>query len=106
MKIKAAICWEPRQRLEIEEVDLEGPKSGEVLVRLEATGVCHTDAYTMSGKDPEGLFPAILGELKRCSFIYFARWVIIDKPPYFGPPQPKEKMSSSTWSFCLKRFHC
>jgi len=45
----------------VEEIDLEGPKAGEVLVRLKATGVCHTDAYTMSGRDPEGLFPAVLG---------------------------------------------
>jgi S-(hydroxymethyl)glutathione dehydrogenase/alcohol dehydrogenase len=65
MKIKAAICWEPRKPLEVDEIDLAidlaGPKEGEVLVRLKATGVCHTDAYTMSGKDPEGLFPAVLG---------------------------------------------
>jgi len=61
MKIKAAVSWEPQKPLEIEEIDLEGPKAGEVLVRLEATGVCHTDAYTISGKDPEGLFPAVMG---------------------------------------------
>jgi S-(hydroxymethyl)glutathione dehydrogenase/alcohol dehydrogenase len=61
MKIQAAICWEPRKPLEVEEIDLDGPKESEVLVRLKATGVCHTDAYTMSGRDPEGLFPAVLG---------------------------------------------
>jgi S-(hydroxymethyl)glutathione dehydrogenase/alcohol dehydrogenase len=61
VKIRAAVCWEARQPLQVEEVDLEGPRAGEVLVRLKATGVCHTDAYTMSGKDPEGLFPAVLG---------------------------------------------
>ncbi|MDP6244208.1 MAG: alcohol dehydrogenase catalytic domain-containing protein, partial [Myxococcota bacterium] len=61
MKVKAAVAWEPAKPLEIEEIDLEGPKAGEVLVRLEATGVCHTDAYTLSGRDPEGLFPAVLG---------------------------------------------
>jgi S-(hydroxymethyl)glutathione dehydrogenase/alcohol dehydrogenase len=61
MKIKAAVSWEPQRPLEIEEIELEGPKSGEVLVRLAATGVCHTDAYTISGKDPEGLFPAVMG---------------------------------------------
>lgn len=61
MKTRAAIAWEAGKPLEIEEVDLEGPKAGEVLVRIAATGVCHTDAYTLSGKDPEGLFPAILG---------------------------------------------
>jgi len=61
MKILAAVCWEPRKPLEVTEIDLDGPKAGECLVRLAATGVCHTDAYTMSGKDPEGLFPVVLG---------------------------------------------
>ena len=61
MKTRAAVAWEAGKPLQIEEIDLEGPKQGEVLVRLVATGVCHTDAYTLSGDDPEGLFPAILG---------------------------------------------
>ena len=61
MKTRAAIAWEAGNPLEIAEVDLASPKVGEVLVRIVATGVCHTDAYTLSGKDPEGLFPAILG---------------------------------------------
>ena len=61
MKIKAAICWEPKLPLEVEQIDLEGPKQGEVLVRLAASGVCHTDAYTLSGADPEGVFPVVLG---------------------------------------------
>ncbi|AHI05662.1 alcohol dehydrogenase / formaldehyde dehydrogenase [Bdellovibrio bacteriovorus W] len=61
MKVKAAVAWGPNQPLSIEEVDLEMPKKGEVLVRIIATGVCHTDAYTLSGVDPEGIFPAILG---------------------------------------------
>jgi S-(hydroxymethyl)glutathione dehydrogenase/alcohol dehydrogenase len=61
VKVRAAIAWEPGRDLEIEEVDLEGPKAGECLVRLAASGVCHTDAYTLSGKDPEGLFPVVLG---------------------------------------------
>lgn len=61
MKIKAAISWEPRQPLAIEEIEIDGPRAGECLVRLVATGVCHTDAYTMSGRDPSGLFPAVLG---------------------------------------------
>ncbi|MEB3229722.1 MAG: S-(hydroxymethyl)glutathione dehydrogenase/class III alcohol dehydrogenase [Leptolyngbyaceae bacterium] len=61
MKTRAAIAWEAGKPLEIEELDLEGPKAGEVLVRIVATGVCHTDAYTLSGQDPEGLFPSILG---------------------------------------------
>jgi S-(hydroxymethyl)glutathione dehydrogenase/alcohol dehydrogenase len=61
MKVKAAVAWGPNEPLKIEEVDLEGPKKGEVLIKIEATGVCHTDAYTLSGEDPEGLFPVILG---------------------------------------------
>ncbi len=61
MKMRAAVCWEPTQPLAIEDVDLAGPQAGECLVRLVATGVCHTDAYTMSGRDPSGLFPTVLG---------------------------------------------
>jgi len=61
MKVRAAICWEPKRPLEVDEVELAGPQAGECLVRLAATGVCHTDAYTMSGRDPSGLFPCILG---------------------------------------------
>ena len=61
MKIKAAVAWGPNQPLKIEEIDLELPKKGEVLVKMVASGVCHTDAYTLSGADPEGLFPVILG---------------------------------------------
>ena len=61
MKSKAAIAFSAGEPLSIEEVDLEGPKYGEVLIEVMATGVCHTDAYTLSGGDPEGLFPSILG---------------------------------------------
>jgi S-(hydroxymethyl)glutathione dehydrogenase/alcohol dehydrogenase len=61
MKTKAAIAWKAGQPLTIEEVELEGPKAGEVLVEVKATGICHTDYYTLSGADPEGIFPAILG---------------------------------------------
>jgi len=61
MKSRAAVAREAGKPLEIEEVEVEGPREGEVLVRVVATGVCHTDAYTLSGADPEGLFPAILG---------------------------------------------
>ncbi len=61
MKTKAAVAYEVGAPLQIEEVDLEGPKEGEVLVELKATGICHTDAFTLSGEDPEGAFPAILG---------------------------------------------
>src|SRR5258706_10846961 len=61
MKIKAAVAFEAAKPLVIEELELGAPKAGEVLVRLVATGVCHTDAYTLSGRDPEGLFPSVLG---------------------------------------------
>ncbi|MEG4214049.1 S-(hydroxymethyl)glutathione dehydrogenase/class III alcohol dehydrogenase [Microcoleus sp. Pol14C6] len=61
MKVKAAVARSAGQPLSIETVDLQGPQAGEVLVEIKATGVCHTDAYTLSGADPEGLFPAILG---------------------------------------------
>jgi S-(hydroxymethyl)glutathione dehydrogenase/alcohol dehydrogenase len=61
MKVKAAVARSAGQPLTIETVDLDGPRAGEVLVEIKATGVCHTDAYTLSGADPEGLFPAILG---------------------------------------------
>ncbi|MGV8711950.1 MAG: S-(hydroxymethyl)glutathione dehydrogenase/class III alcohol dehydrogenase [Nitrosomonas sp.] len=61
MKTNAAVAWKAGEPLTIEQVDLEGPRSGEVLVEIKATGICHTDYYTLSGADPEGLFPAILG---------------------------------------------
>ena len=61
MKARAAIALEAGAPLVIDEVDIQGPKAGEVLVQMKATGVCHTDAFTLSGDDPEGLFPAILG---------------------------------------------
>ena len=61
MKTRAAVAWEADKPLSIEEVELEGPKAGEVLVEIKATGVCHTDAYTLSGLDSEGKFPCILG---------------------------------------------
>jgi S-(hydroxymethyl)glutathione dehydrogenase/alcohol dehydrogenase len=61
MKVKAAVAFEAGKPLSIETVDLEGPRAGEVMVELKATGICHTDEFTRSGADPEGLFPAILG---------------------------------------------
>jgi S-(hydroxymethyl)glutathione dehydrogenase/alcohol dehydrogenase len=61
MKTRAAVAWQAGQPLTIEELDLEGPREGEVLVEIKATGICHTDYYTLSGADPEGLFPAVLG---------------------------------------------
>jgi S-(hydroxymethyl)glutathione dehydrogenase/alcohol dehydrogenase len=61
MKVKAAVAYQANSPLVIETVDLEGPNAGEVLIEIKATGVCHTDAFSLSGQDPEGLFPSILG---------------------------------------------
>ena len=61
MDVKAAVSYEPGKPLVIETVQLAGPKFGEVLVEIKATGICHTDEFTRSGADPEGLFPAIFG---------------------------------------------
>jgi S-(hydroxymethyl)glutathione dehydrogenase/alcohol dehydrogenase len=61
MKSRAAVAWEAGKPLVIETVEVSGPQRGEVLLQVKATGVCHTDAYTLSGKDPEGIFPAIMG---------------------------------------------
>jgi len=61
MKVRAAVAHEAGKPLEVETVDLEGPRADEVLVEIKATGICHTDAFTLSGEDPEGIFPSILG---------------------------------------------
>jgi len=61
IKCKAAVAWEPKQPLSVEEIEVAPPKAGEVRIKVVATGVCHTDSFTLSGQDPEGLFPSILG---------------------------------------------
>jgi S-(hydroxymethyl)glutathione dehydrogenase/alcohol dehydrogenase len=61
MDVRAAVAFEAGKPLAVMHVQLDGPKAGEVLVEIKATGICHTDEFTLSGKDPEGLFPAILG---------------------------------------------
>ena len=61
MKSRAAVALEAGKPLELVEIDVEGPKAGEVLVKMAATSVCHTDAFTLSGDDPEGIFPCVLG---------------------------------------------
>jgi S-(hydroxymethyl)glutathione dehydrogenase/alcohol dehydrogenase len=61
MKTRAAVAFEAKKPLEIVELNLDGPKAGEVLVEIMATGICHTDAYTLDGLDSEGLFPSVLG---------------------------------------------
>src|SRR5258708_32644074 len=61
MDVRAAVAFGPGKPLEVTTVKLDGPRAGEVLVEIKATGICHTDEFTLSGADPEGLFPAILG---------------------------------------------
>src|SRR6476661_1965855 len=61
MKTRAAVAFDKGKPLQVTDVDLDGPKAGEVLVEVKATGICHTDEFTLSGADPEGLFPAVLG---------------------------------------------
>lgn len=73
MDVRAAVAFEAGKPLAIETVQLEGPKEGEVLVEIKATGICHTDEYTRSGADPEGLFPAILG--------HEGAGIVVDKGP-------------------------
>ncbi|MDT8453218.1 MAG: S-(hydroxymethyl)glutathione dehydrogenase/class III alcohol dehydrogenase [Gammaproteobacteria bacterium] len=69
MKARAAVAWEAKKPLSIEEVEVMGPKRGEVLLKVIASGVCHTDAFTLSGDDPEGAFPAILGHEGGCEVV-------------------------------------
>jgi S-(hydroxymethyl)glutathione dehydrogenase/alcohol dehydrogenase len=69
MKAKAAVAWAPKKPLEIEEVEVMGPREGEVLLKVIASGVCHTDAFTLSGDDPEGAFPSILGHEGGCEVV-------------------------------------
>ena len=66
MKARAAVAWEPKKPLAIEDIDVEGPREGEVLLQVVASGVCHTDAFTLSGDDPEGAFPCVLGHEGGC----------------------------------------
>ena len=69
MKCKAAVAWEPKKPLQIEEIEVEGPREGEVLLKVVASGVCHTDAFTLSGEDPEGAFPCVLGHEGGCEVV-------------------------------------
>ncbi len=69
MKARAAVAWGPKQPLSIEEIDVEGPREGEVLLKVIASGVCHTDAFTLSGNDPEGAFPCVLGHEGGCEVV-------------------------------------
>jgi len=69
MKARAAVAWAPKQPLAIEEIEVEGPRQGEVLLKVVASGVCHTDAFTLSGEDPEGAFPCVLGHEGGCEVL-------------------------------------
>jgi len=69
MKARAAVAWAPKQPLAIEEIEVEGPREGEVLLKVVASGVCHTDAFTLSGDDPEGAFPCVLGHEGGCEVL-------------------------------------
>lgn len=80
MKAKAAVAWEAKKPLSIEMIDVEGPKAGEVLLKVIASGVCHTDAFTLSGDDPEGAFPAVLGHEGGCEVVECGRGVRGLKP--------------------------
>ncbi len=74
MKSKAAVAWEAKQPLSIEMIEVEGPKYGEVLLKVIASGVCHTDAFTLSGDDPEGVFPVVLGHEGGCEVVECKRF--------------------------------
>lgn len=69
MKARAAVAWKAKQPLSLEEIEVEGPKAGEVLLKVVASGVCHTDAFTLSGADPEGAFPCVLGHEGGCEVL-------------------------------------
>src|SRR6201987_5963733 len=101
MKTRAAIAFEAKKPLEIVEVDLEGPKPGEVLVEIKATGVCHTDDYTLSGLDSEGLFPSILGHEGAGVVLEVGAGVTSVKPgDHFIPLYPPECRQCKS---CLSR---
>ena len=88
MKTRAAVAVAAGKPLEVMEVDLEGPRQGEVLVEIMATGICHTDEFTLSGADPEGMFPAILGR---------GSPVLANTPQYLPiPPQYPPKTATNT----------
>ena len=69
MKCRAAVAWGPKQPLQIEDIEVEAPREGEVLLKVIASGVCHTDAFTLSGEDPEGAFPCVLGHEGGCEVV-------------------------------------
>ena len=94
MKAKAAVAWEANKPLSIEMIDVAGPKEGEVLLKVIASGVCHTDAFTLSGKDPEGVFPVVLGHEGGCEVVECGTGVKDLKPGDHGLPYDEEKRAS------------
>ena len=90
MKCKAAVAWEAKKPLQIEEVEVEGPREGELLLKVIASGVCHTDAFTLSGNDPEGAFPAILGHEGGCEVVECGPGVKDLKPGDHVIPLPSQ----------------
>jgi Zn-dependent alcohol dehydrogenase len=97
MDVRAAVAFAPGKPLEVTTVQLDGPRAGEVLVEIKATGVCHTDEFTLSGADPEGLFPSILGHEG-------AGVVVAGKNP-LHPPLPYSTQGTGR-SFVAKKLCC
>ena len=82
MKTRAAVAFEAKKPLEVVELDLEGPQAGEVLIEIMATGICHTDAYTLDGFDSEGIFPSVLGHEGKRFAVFIGdllRTVLVDR---------------------------
>src|SRR5271170_1376556 len=98
MKTRAAVAFEAKKPLEIVEVDLEGPRAGEVLVELKATGVCHTDAYTLEGFDSEGIFPSILG--------HEGAGVVLEVGPGVTSVAPGDHVAASFFPACGRCRYC
>ena len=100
MKARAAVAWEPKKPLQIEEVEVEGPREGEVLLKVHASGVCHTDAFTLSGEDPEGAFPAILGHEGGCEVLECGPGVKTLKPGDHVIPLYIPECQEPTCAYC------
>ena len=101
MKTRAAVAWKAGQPLTVEELELDGPRAGEVLVEIKATGICHTDYYTLSGSDPEGLFPAVLGHEGAGIVVDVGAGVTSLKPGDHGIPLYTPECRQC--KFCLSR---
>ena len=103
MKSRAAIAFKAGAPLEIAEVDVQGPRTGEVMVEIKASGVCHTDAFTLSGDDPEGAFPAILGHEGAGVVVEVGEGVTSVKPGDHVIPFTHQSAESATSAFLPKR---